>query len=87
VLNFILGMGMFGGLAALPLYLQIVKGASPTMAGLLLIPLTFGIMAGSIISGQSSPGPGGTRSSRSSAPVCSSSPCWLGQIGVETPLG
>src|SRR6476469_2305160 len=52
VLNFILGMGMFGGLAALPLYLQIVKGVSPTMAGLLLIPLTFGIMGGSIISGQ-----------------------------------
>ena len=45
-------MGMFGGLAALPLYLQIVKGASPTQAGLLLLPLTFGIMAGSIFSGQ-----------------------------------
>jgi EmrB/QacA subfamily drug resistance transporter len=46
------GMGMFGGLAALPLYLQIVKGASPTQAGLLLLPLTGGIMLGSIISGQ-----------------------------------
>jgi EmrB/QacA subfamily drug resistance transporter len=52
VLNFIIGMGMFGGLAALPLYLQIVKGATPTRAGLMLIPLTFGIMTGSIISGQ-----------------------------------
>ena len=52
LLNFILGMGMFGGLAALPLYLQIVKGASPTEAGLLLLPLTFGIMAASIFSGQ-----------------------------------
>jgi EmrB/QacA subfamily drug resistance transporter len=52
LLNFILGMGMFGGLAALPLYLQIVKGASPTEAGLLLLPLTFGIMSGSIFSGQ-----------------------------------
>ena len=52
LLNFILGMGMFGGLAALPLYLQIVKGASPTEAGLLLLPLTAGIMAGSIVSGQ-----------------------------------
>ena len=46
------GMGMFGGLAALPLYLQIVKGASPTQAGLLLLPLTAGIMTGSVISGQ-----------------------------------
>ncbi|MEP6799843.1 MAG: MDR family MFS transporter, partial [Lapillicoccus sp.] len=47
-----IGMGMFGGLAALPLYLQIVKGASPTQAGLLLLPLTLGIMFGSILSGQ-----------------------------------
>jgi len=47
-----IGMGMFGGLAALPLYLQIVKGATPTQAGLLLLPLTLGIMFGSILSGQ-----------------------------------
>jgi EmrB/QacA subfamily drug resistance transporter len=52
LLNFIIGMGMFGGLAALPLYLQIVKGVSPTRAGLLLIPLVAGIMVGSIIAGQ-----------------------------------
>jgi EmrB/QacA subfamily drug resistance transporter len=52
VLNFLIGMGMFGGLAALPLYLQIVKGATPTEAGLMLLPLTAGIMAGSIFSGQ-----------------------------------
>jgi MFS family permease len=43
---------MFGGLAALPLYLQIVKGVSPTRAGLLLVPLVAGIMVGSIIAGQ-----------------------------------
>ena len=43
---------MFGGLAALPLYLQIVKGATPTQAGLQLLPMTLGIMVGSIISGQ-----------------------------------
>lgn len=48
----LIGMAMFGGLASLPLYLQIVKGASPTKAGLLLLPLTLGIMGGSIISGQ-----------------------------------
>jgi EmrB/QacA subfamily drug resistance transporter len=51
-MNFILGMGMFGGLAALPLYLQIVKGYSPTAAGLLLLPLMVGIMGASILSGQ-----------------------------------
>jgi MFS family permease len=43
---------MFGGLAALPLYLQIVKGHTPTEAGLLMLPLTAGLMSGSIISGQ-----------------------------------
>lgn len=52
LLNLLLGMGMFGGLAALPLYLQIVKGASPTEAGLMLLPLTAGIMGGSVVSGQ-----------------------------------
>jgi EmrB/QacA subfamily drug resistance transporter len=48
----VIGMGMFGGIVCLPLYLQIVKGASPTKAGLLLIPATLGIMLGSVISGQ-----------------------------------
>jgi len=50
--NTIIGLGMFGGLATLPLYLQIVKGQSPTQAGLTLIPFTVGIMSGSIIAGQ-----------------------------------
>jgi EmrB/QacA subfamily drug resistance transporter len=48
----ILGMAMFGGLMTVPLYLQIVKGASPTMAGLQMIPFVLGIMVGSILSGQ-----------------------------------
>jgi EmrB/QacA subfamily drug resistance transporter len=52
VLNFIVGMGMFGGLVALPLYLQIVKGESPTDAGLLTLPLMVGITASSLSSGQ-----------------------------------
>lgn len=50
--NVVMGMGMFGALAALPLYLQIVKGATPTQAGLQLIPMTLGIMSGSVISAQ-----------------------------------
>ncbi|WP_081861739.1 MDR family MFS transporter [Cellulomonas sp. HZM] len=50
--NTIIGLGMFGGLATLPLYLQIVRGQSPTEAGLTLIPFTVGIMSGSIIAGQ-----------------------------------
>ena len=50
--NVIIGLGMFGGLATLPLYLQIAKGMTPTQAGLTLIPLTLGIMIGSVIAGQ-----------------------------------
>ncbi|HEY1485278.1 MAG TPA: MFS transporter, partial [Micromonosporaceae bacterium] len=48
----IFGAGMFGAIQLLPLYLQIVKGASPTKSGLLMIPLTGGIMLSSIASGQ-----------------------------------
>jgi EmrB/QacA subfamily drug resistance transporter len=46
------GAAMFGGIALLPLYLQIVKGATPTQSGLLLLPLTVGLMVGSLLSGQ-----------------------------------
>ena len=52
LINTIIGMGMFGGLATLPLYLQITKGMGPTAAGLALLPLTLGIMVTSIVSGQ-----------------------------------
>jgi EmrB/QacA subfamily drug resistance transporter len=48
----IIGMAMFGGLSVLPLYLQIVKGASPTKSGLLLLPLVAGLMLSSLGSGQ-----------------------------------
>ena len=52
IANVVIGTAMFGGIAVLPLYLQIVKGASPTAAGLQLLPLTIGIMGASIFSGQ-----------------------------------
>jgi EmrB/QacA subfamily drug resistance transporter len=49
--NFIMGVGMFGMMMSLPLYLQIVKGATPTQSGLLTLPMTFGILTAAIISG------------------------------------
>lgn len=52
LINVIIGFGMFGALAGLPLYLQIAKGMTPTHAGLALIPFTIGIMTASIIAGQ-----------------------------------
>jgi len=50
--NVLVGLGMFGALSTLPLYLQLVKGATPTESGLLLLPMMVGIMSGSILSGQ-----------------------------------
>jgi EmrB/QacA subfamily drug resistance transporter len=50
--SFVIGMGMFGGMVSIPLYLQIVKGASPTKAGLLILPMVAGIMASSMLAGQ-----------------------------------
>ena len=52
IVSVFIGIGMFGAIAGLPLYLQIVKGATPTQAGLQLLPFTLGIMFGSILSGQ-----------------------------------
>ncbi|WP_163513635.1 MDR family MFS transporter [Fodinicola acaciae] len=52
VMNFVVGMVMFGGIAAIPLYLQIVRGYSPTVAGFLSLPLMLGIMGSSFLSGQ-----------------------------------
>jgi len=48
----LVGIGMFGAIVVLPLYLQIVRGNSPTKAGLLLIPLMVGIICTSAISGK-----------------------------------
>jgi hypothetical protein len=52
VVSLLVGAGMFGGLVVVPLYLQIVKGLSPTEAGLQLIPLMVGIILTSGISGK-----------------------------------
>ena len=48
----IMGVGMFGGLIYLPIYLQAVKGLSATNSGLAMLPLVVGIFATSISSGQ-----------------------------------
>ena len=50
--SMIIGIGMFGGITLLPLYLQLVKGNSPTKAGLLTLPLVLGIMSLSVVAGQ-----------------------------------
>jgi EmrB/QacA subfamily drug resistance transporter len=49
---FLVGIGMFGGLTSVPLYLQIVRGESPTAAGLQMIPFMAGIICSSFITGR-----------------------------------
>ncbi len=48
----IMGIGMFGGLIFLPIYLQAVKGLSATHSGLAILPLVVGIFTTSIGGGQ-----------------------------------
>ncbi|HJT86988.1 MAG TPA: MDR family MFS transporter [Bryobacteraceae bacterium] len=49
---FVLGMGMFGVIIYLPLFMQGVLGVSATQSGNLLTPLLMGSVGGSIVSGQ-----------------------------------
>lgn len=50
--SFLLSMVMFGAIIYLPLYLQLVDGVSPTVSGLLMVPLMLGLLISSIVSGQ-----------------------------------
>lgn len=50
--GFIIGLAMFGGIVFLPLFLQVVVGASATNSGLLLIPMMAGIIGSSVIGGR-----------------------------------
>jgi EmrB/QacA subfamily drug resistance transporter len=52
LIGFIVGFALFGAVTYLPLYLQIVKGYSPTSSGLLLTPMMAGVLVTSIGSGQ-----------------------------------
>jgi EmrB/QacA subfamily drug resistance transporter len=48
----IMGVGMFGGLIYLPIYLQAVQGFSATRSGLAMLPMVVGMFTTSITSGQ-----------------------------------
>jgi EmrB/QacA subfamily drug resistance transporter len=50
--GFVVGFALFGAVTYLPLFLQVVKGASPTGSGLQLVPLMGGLLTSSIASGQ-----------------------------------
>jgi len=50
--GFIVGLSLFGAVTFLPIYLQVVKGVSPSISGLLLMPMMLGMLATSVISGR-----------------------------------
>ncbi len=52
LLVFISGIGMFGAILYVPLFAQLVLGISATNSGVVLTPLTLGMVVASIISGQ-----------------------------------
>ncbi len=52
VIGFAVGFAMFGALAYLPQYMQVVRGTSPTLSGLRLLPMMLGLLLTSIGTGR-----------------------------------
>jgi EmrB/QacA subfamily drug resistance transporter len=52
VVGFIVGFAMFGAITYLPAFFQVVRGVSPTLSGVYLLPLMAGLLLTSIGSGQ-----------------------------------
>lgn len=52
IFGFLSGMAMFGAIIFFPLYLQGVKGMSPTKSGLAMLPMIVGLFTASINSGR-----------------------------------
>jgi EmrB/QacA subfamily drug resistance transporter len=50
--GFVVGLALFGSVTFMPLYLQVVKGVSPTGAGMTLTPMMAGVLITSIASGR-----------------------------------
>lgn len=59
--TFLGGFSLFGGVFFVPLFLQFVSGASATDSGLLLLPLTAGVLVVSLFAGPLIVGLGGVR--------------------------
>lgn len=52
VISFIVGFAMFGAMTYLPTFLQVVQGVTPTMSGVHMLPMVFGLLLASTASGQ-----------------------------------
>ncbi|MFF9085191.1 DHA2 family efflux MFS transporter permease subunit [Streptomyces sp. NPDC014991] len=52
VISFIVGFAMFGAMTYLPTFLQVVRGVSPTLSGVHMLPMVVGLLLSSTVSGQ-----------------------------------
>jgi len=52
LIGFIVGVSLFGAVTFLPLYMQVVKNATPTSAGLQMLPLMGGLLVVSAVTGR-----------------------------------
>ncbi|MEO6195602.1 MAG: MDR family MFS transporter [Thermoanaerobaculia bacterium] len=52
IVGLIVGFAMFGSITYFPVFLQVVKGVSPTASGMQMLPMMGGMLAMSVISGQ-----------------------------------
>ncbi|MGW7530973.1 MDR family MFS transporter [Amycolatopsis sp. NPDC054798] len=52
VASFLVGVAMFGGTVFLSQYFQLALGKTPTVAGLMSLPMIFGLLVSSTVSGQ-----------------------------------
>ncbi|PCE32896.1 MDR family MFS transporter [Burkholderia ubonensis] len=52
LIGFVVGVALFGSVTFIPLYLQVVKGSTPSQAGMQLLPMMGGMLAMSVASGR-----------------------------------
>ncbi|MET8470952.1 MDR family MFS transporter [Streptomyces sp. NPDC006422] len=52
IISFVIGFAMFGAMTYLPTFLQVVRGVTPTMSGVYMLPMVLGLLLSSTASGQ-----------------------------------
>ncbi|MBN3858279.1 MFS transporter [Paraburkholderia sp. Ac-20340] len=52
LIGFIVGVSLFGSVTFLPLYLQVVKGSTPSQAGVQMLPMMGGVLIMSMVAGR-----------------------------------
>ncbi|HEX6075450.1 MAG TPA: MDR family MFS transporter [Micromonosporaceae bacterium] len=84
---FVFGLGMFGSIIFVPMYLQVVKGTSPTDSGLLMVPMMAGVIITSIVTGRAISRIGRYKwATVSGAVVTTTGMLLFAQLDVDTPL-